>query len=70
MEKLIGLHMDELLLINGKQTRSREIGKMFRGDGQGKRLAETQKQGIDLWRKKAEVERRGVCGKEAGKKEG
>lgn len=73
MEKLIGLHMDELLrtleevIIGRKWQRGWE---MYRGATQGKGLVEAQKQGIELWRKKAEIERGGGDRKEDGKKEG
>lgn len=71
MEKLIGLHMDELLLIRVKETSGRKwqrLAKCSEGIGQGKWLAEAQKQGINLWRKKAKVKRRG--GGRKGRKRG
>ena len=61
MEKLIGLHMYEVLVIMEKEIRGRKMAERL-GNVQsgymGKGLAETQKQGIELWQKKAEMETR------------
>lgn len=50
-------YQDELLLIIEKQIRGRKMAEA--GDvSPGKGLVETLKQGIELWRKKVEMERR------------
>lgn len=62
MKKCIRLHTDELSLFWKKEIRGRNMEERQGNEHKEKDLVETQKQGIELWRKKVKMGRGGDGG--------